>query len=162
MRPPIKRPEHVLSLPWPCSILVLLGWARIFRPFKEPRNRFPAWCNRSRNRFLGSISAYINGLWIPFPLLYIFTTAEAEALRETTQHGVLPCLQLEEMGGGAMIRSIQRCNTMATLTLEEFRRTEYDAWSMCTVRLGIIVYFCSLTFSPCNCFSIIRFWIFLS
>ncbi len=46
----------------------------------------------SRNRFLGSISAYKYGHWIQFPLLYICTTAEAEARRETTQHGVLPCL----------------------------------------------------------------------
>jgi hypothetical protein len=32
--------------------------ARICKPFKEPRNRFPAW----RNRFLGSFNVYNCGL----------------------------------------------------------------------------------------------------
>ncbi len=30
-------------------------------------------------------------------------TTEADGHRESTQHGVLPCLQLEERGGGAML-----------------------------------------------------------
>ncbi len=34
--------------------------ARICKPFKEPRNRFPAW----RNRFLGSLNVYKYGLCI--------------------------------------------------------------------------------------------------
>ncbi len=33
-------------------------WACICKPFKEPRNRFPAW----RNPFLGSINVYKYGL----------------------------------------------------------------------------------------------------
>ncbi len=49
-------------------------WARIFKPLKEPRNRFPAWRAgtttlfvvpaRWRNRFLGSIKVYKYGLWL--------------------------------------------------------------------------------------------------
>ncbi len=34
-------------------------WARICKPFKESRNRFPAWLNR----FLGSLNVYKYGLW---------------------------------------------------------------------------------------------------
>ncbi len=63
-------------------------WARICRPFKEPRNRFPAWRAGTqlylsywpagllrlaksipRNRFLGSIIVYKYGLWRPEPKL---------------------------------------------------------------------------------------------
>jgi hypothetical protein len=49
--------------------------ARICKPFKEPRNQFPAWRARTttpfcrtgppgwRNRFLGSLNVYKYGLW---------------------------------------------------------------------------------------------------
>ncbi len=58
-----------------------LTWARICEPFKEPRNRFPAWRAGtttifdvpagqakqagidSLNRFLGSLNVYKFGLW---------------------------------------------------------------------------------------------------
>ncbi len=65
-----------------CTILRLLPqhttlWARICKPFKEPRNRFPAWragtttlfnvlpatrLGKWRNRFLGSLNVYKYGL----------------------------------------------------------------------------------------------------
>ncbi len=34
--------------------------ARICKPFKEPRNRFPGW----RNRFVSSLNVYKYGLWV--------------------------------------------------------------------------------------------------
>ncbi len=37
-----------------------LARARIYKPFKETRNRFPAW----RNRFLGSLNFYKYRLWL--------------------------------------------------------------------------------------------------
>jgi hypothetical protein len=45
----IIRPQESLSLYkpfntlWQRPSLALLAWARICKPFKEPRNRFPAW-----------------------------------------------------------------------------------------------------------------------
>ncbi len=113
-----------LSLPWPCSILVLLGWARICRLFKEPRNRFPAWWNW----FLGIDS------WAPWALTNTGFGSHSHYCTYVQQQRPKPVerrpntascpAQLEEVGGGAMIRSIQRCNTMATLTFEEFRLKE--------------------------------------
>ncbi len=42
------------------SSILFPMWARICKPFKESRNRFPAWLNW----FLGSLNRYKYGLWI--------------------------------------------------------------------------------------------------
>ncbi len=72
----------VLFLHYEYILNILRVWARICRPFKGPRNRFPPWRagtttlivvlagklhrlveSISRNRFLGSLNFYKYGLW---------------------------------------------------------------------------------------------------
>ncbi len=70
-------------------------WARICKPFKEPRNRFPAW----RNWFLGSLNIYkygnppyftleknINSRWLWFQIIKKAAMSIGPSLPPHLQH----------------------------------------------------------------------------